>query len=229
MEPQLTLDLFQTRRHDFEGFHAGGNAEALQALRQWAALTGPRVIVLRGASGSGKSHLLEAAIKGAAASGARAMYLPLRELLGAGVQLLTDLHHVDVVALDDIDACAGDARWEHALFNLHNEIQAAERRLLWSASSIPAFALADLGSRLAAGLIYQLRELSDADKADALRRGAERRGLELPETVVDFIMRRERRDMATLTALLDALDSASLSHQRALTIPFVKAVLSPRS
>ena len=86
----------------------------------------------------------------------------------------------------------------------------------------------DLVSRVQASLVYQLRELSDRGKAEALRLGAGRRGLEIPESTLDFIMQRERRDMTTLSSLLDLLDVASLSRGRLLTVPFVREVLARR-
>ena len=45
---------------------------------------------------------------------------------------------------------------------------------------------------------------------------------------MECALRRERRDMAALVALLDRLDSASLQQRRALTVPFVREVLERR-
>jgi len=227
-EPQLTLPLFKPAQHDFASFLPGANSEALLAVQAWSRGEGARIIHLRGGAASGKSHLLQAAIGAVAPAGARAMVVPLRELFPDGEQLLDDLDSVEMVALDDIDVCAGHAGWERRLFNLYNAIHASERRLLWSARAEPAFALPDLASRLKASLIYQLHELSDAEKATALRNRARERGLELPDAVVDFIMLRERRDMTTLVALLDELDAVALAQGRALTVPFVREVLAAR-
>ena len=227
-EPQLTLDLFKTAQHDFASFVPGANQEALRAVREWSGRTGARIVHLRGGAASAKSHLLQAAIVAAASSGARAMYVPLRELCVEGVQLLDDLDSVDMLALDDIDVCAGHREWERRLFNLYNAVHGSERWLLWSARSDTAFALPDLASRVKASLIYQLHELRDAEKAAVLRSRARQRGLELPEAVVEFIMLRERRDMTTLVALLDELDVVALAQGRALTVPFVREVLAAR-
>ena len=183
---------------------------------------------LRGLPGSSKSHLLQAAIGAVAPGVARAMYVPLRELFPNGEQLLDDLDSVDLIALDDIDICAGHAAWERRLFNLYNAVHASGRKLLWSARSEPAFALPDLVSRVKASLIYQLHELSDTEKATVLRTHAHARGLELPEAVVDFVMLRERRDLTTLVALLDNLDAIALAQGRALTVPLVREVLAAR-
>ena len=228
IEPQLTLDLFKTAPQNFASFVPGANHEALRAVLEWSSRAGARIVYLRGGAASGKSHLLQAAVVAAATSGARAMYVPLREHFPAGVQLLDDLDSVDMVALDDIDVCAGHGEWERRLFNLYNAVHGAERWLLWSARTEPTFTLPDLASRVKASLIYQLHELNDAEKATVLRARAHQRGLELPETVVEFIMLRERRDMTALVALLDELDAVALAQGRALTVPFVREVLVAR-
>lgn len=230
-EPQLTLDLFSATHHDFAAFRADVNAETVTTLERWCVGAGPRVIYLWGKPGSGKSHLLQAAVRAVGEDGARAMYVPLAQLGEAGPGILDELHRVDIVALDDIGVCAGRIEWEERLFVLYNAIQEAGGRLLWSGERNPAaafFELGDLASRLSASLIYQLRELDDAAKAAVLVQAAAQRGLDLPVPVIDFIMRRERRDLGALMALLDKLDRASLSHGRALTVPFVRTVLAAR-
>ena len=227
-EPQLTLDLFKRTAHELDSFVAGDNAEALRAVRLWSRREGARIVHLRGATGTGKTHLLHGAIGAIAPDSARAMVVPLREVLAAGPALLDDLDSVEMVALDDIDGCAGDADWERCLFNLYNAIHASDRWLLWSSRVEPSFALPDLASRLRASLIYQLHELNDAGKAEVLRARARERALELPDAVLEFIMLRERRDMSTLVALLDELDAVALAQGRALTVPLVRDVLAAR-
>ena len=227
-EPQLTLDLFKGAHHDFSSFLPGANREASLVAQQWARREGARIVHLRGGTASGKTHLLQAAIVARADSAARAMYVPLRELLAQGEPVLDDLDSIEMVALDDIDACACLPGWERRLFNLYNAIHDSDRWLLWSARAVPAFVLPDLASRLNASLIYQLYELSDPDKATVLRNRARSRGLDLPEAVIEFIMLRERRDLATLVALLDELDAVALAQGRGLTVPFVREVLAAR-
>lgn len=224
--PQLALDLFNVVRHDFASFVPGPNAEALRAVADWAAGRGPRVVHLRGPAATGKTHLLQAAV--AAVPGSPAIYVPLRELLAMGEQVLEGLEAIPFVAIDDLDACVGDAAWERRLFNLYNLLDGSASRLLWAARVAPPFALRDLVSRIDASLVYQLHELEDADKVALLRARARDRGLELGDAVVEFILRRERRDLATLLAILDELDRASLASARALTLPFVRDVLARR-
>jgi DnaA family protein len=62
--------------------------------------------------------------------------------------------------LDDLQAIAGKADWEEALFHLFNRLRDSGRRLLIAASTSPRelpVKLADLKSRLTLALIFQMR------------------------------------------------------------------------
>ena len=81
-------------------------------------------------------------------------------------------------------------------------------------------------TRLAWGLVYQLRPLGDAEKAQHLRAEAERRGLKLGDDVVGFLLTRFPRDLPSLRGALEVLDRYSLIKQRALTLPLVREALA---
>jgi len=85
--------------------------------------------------------------------------------------------------------------------------------------------LPDLLSRLQSGLLYQLVELDDEDKLLALQLRAKKRGLDLPDSVGEFILLRAERNLSTLMRILDELDHRSLQQQRKLTVPLVKETL----
>ena len=85
--------------------------------------------------------------------------------------------------------------------------------------------LPDLLSRLQSGLLYQLVELDDEDKLLALQLRAKKRGLDLPDSVGEFILLRAERNLSTLMQILDELDHRSLQQQRKLTVPLVKETL----
>ena len=70
-----------------------------------------------------------------------------------------------------------------------------------------------------------LRPLDEEAVTAALASRARVRGLQLPDETAQYLLRRFPRDLRTLFALFDTLDSASLIEQRRLTIPFVKSVL----
>jgi DnaA family protein len=87
------------------------------------------------------------------------------------------------------------------------------------------WALADIGSRFGAAEVFQLRALDEEGQAEALRRRAAARGLDLPEETVRWLLRRFPRDMSQLGRLLDRIDEASLREQRRVTVPFVRTIL----
>ena len=49
-----------------------------------------------------------------------AAYLPLAELRHTDAAVFEGLELLELVCLDDVDAVAGEALWEHALFDLFN-------------------------------------------------------------------------------------------------------------
>jgi len=227
-DTQLTLGLFAPPQADFADFLDGANALPRQALETWSSGAGTWCCGLWGASGTGKSHLLQAAIRRVHAVGSPAMYLPLRDMRPHGAAVLDGLEQIGALAIDDIDAVAGDRTWEEALFALYNRCQASGGRLMFSSRLIPAatkFALADLQSRLTAALIFQLSELADPDKQRVLQVTARARGMELSEPVASFLIRRLRRSMHDLMDALEVLDRESLRERRTLTVPFVRDVL----
>jgi DnaA family protein len=72
--------------------------------------------------------------------------------------------------------------------------------------------------------VFQLQQLSDKEKFQALHFRAMQSGLELPQNVADYLMQRYPRDMLGLFQRLAILDEAAMSAQRRLTIPLVKSV-----
>src|SRR3569623_871177 len=153
---------------------------------------------------------------------------PERSMAQRGASDLFPQLPLGVRVRDGVDRIAGDRGWETALFHLYNRVREAGGQLVVAARGNPAtlaLDLPDLRSRLSWGLVLQLHELGDEDKAAALRLQAHQRSKEMPAEVASFLMRRCRRDMAALFALLDELDHASLAAQRRLTVPFVKSVL----
>lgn len=227
---QLTLGMSLGSGLDFSSFIAGGNAAATQAVRDaWQA---PHFIYLWGEAGVGRTHLLHAACREAADHGRRTGLLPLADAKQWRPDLLEGWEALDLVALDDVEAIVRQRDWERAVFTLYNELRDAGNSLLVTASRPPAalgFALPDLQSRLGAMLVYQLHPLDDGGRLDALTRKAKARGMELPEETGRYLLTRVSRDMRDLMTLLDRLDQASLTHQRRLTVPFVRDQLDPAS
>jgi DnaA family protein len=210
----------------FESYWPGLNSEVVSALR--SPQTAP--LWLWGAPGSGKTHLLQAvcAAGGAHADGAPPAYFPLQRSLALPPDALAGFERSRVLCVDDVDAVAGDLTWERALFRLFNEAAELHTRLIFAAAAPPRqapWSLEDWRSRAAACVVYQLRELDEAGRIEALRLRAAQRGLELPQDTSEYLLKRVPRDLRSLFEILDELDEASLVAQRRLTIPFIRDAL----
>ncbi len=223
---QLVLDMGLAPRPSLDNFLVHGNADALAHLRLWAAnpLRSPVPTFLWGASGSGKTHLLQA----------------VRDLVlgqGAGVGWLdaTTLAPPEfddrwaIVVLDDchLYTAAQQAAAFNWFVNAQTPVHGPARWVLAAADCPPAdLALReDLRTRLGWGHVFQLHLLGEAERRAVLRRAADERGVLLGTEVMDFMLNRFSRDLSSLMILLDRLDGYALRTQRAITIPLIKAML----
>ncbi|WP_430462872.1 DnaA regulatory inactivator Hda [Thalassolituus sp. LLYu03] len=223
---QLTLSVAVRDDARFANYHAGPNEQIVQALQAQWTVRGEPFIYLWGAHGVGCSHLLQAACHYAEGLGHQSVYLPLDELAEYSPAVLESMEQLPLVALDNVQAIAGNREWEEGVFHLFNRIRDRQGHLLIAGHQAPnhlGIELPDLSSRLSWGMVYQVEPLEDDDKVLAVLLRARRRGLNMSDEVARFILTRGPRDMQGLFDLLEQLDQASLSAQRKLTIPFIKA------
>jgi DnaA-homolog protein len=196
---QLPLDISPPEPPAFDNYLAGENAEALASVRALAAGTlRESMVYLWGAPGSGRSHLLSAAQR---ANGR-------------------------LIVADDVQTLDGHA--QQALFIAINAARESGAGVLAAGDKPPALLALreDLRTRLAWGLVYELRALGDEAKAAHLAALAARRGLALPPEVSAYLLARLPRDFASLNSVMEALDKHSLARQRGLTLPLVREVLA---
>jgi DnaA family protein len=222
---QLPLGLSIRPSVDFASFIVGRNGEAVSRLRT------PQdpFIYLWGESGSGKSHLLQAACLQAHGEDRLPAYLPLKSEQEIDPEMLVGLESYALVCLDDLERIAGKAVWERAIFNLFNLLRENDGELIVAADRPPAnlpIELPDLASRLTWGPCYHLIPLDDDERLELLMTSAERRGMSMSVETASFLLQRTPRDIHFLTLLIDRLDTASLAAQRRLTIPFVREILN---
>jgi DnaA-homolog protein len=196
---QLPLDISPPAEPDFDNFVPGANSEAVSRVRALAeGVLREAVIYLWGDTGSGRTHLLCAA--------ARA--------------------NPSLVIADDVETLDTDAQQQ--LFGAINAARDGQAAVLAAGRAAPlALALReDLRTRLGWGLVYHLKPLAEQEKLQHLQAEAVRRGLTLTDEVARYLLARVPRDMATLVALLDALDRHALAQKRPLTVGLVREVLA---
>ena len=226
---QLPIRLSVGKDKTFENFHAAANAATVNRLQSLCAPPGGgEHLHLWGVSCAGKSHLLQAVCRRAMRHGRRGVFVPLKALIAEDAGLLAGLETVDIICVDDVDAAAGNARWEKALFDLINRVRARRCCLVSAGRGNPKdlpFALQDLSSRLLWGGVYRLSPLADADKPQALRLHAKERGCDVPDEVIRYLLSHHPRNMRYLADALRRLDHASLRDQRRVTVPLAREVL----
>lgn len=193
---QLALGISPPPQPTLDNFVPGANAELVARLRELASGNLPESIVyLWGEAGSGRSHLLRACAR-------------------AGLTVA-----------DDVETLDEERQIE--LFNRINEARQSGGAVLAAGNAPPAqLALReDLRSRLGWGLVYQVKPLTDAERAVFLRSEAERRGMRLADEVIWYLLTHVRRDLPSLAAILDELDRVSLERHRQITLPLVREAL----
>jgi DnaA family protein len=198
---QLVLDIGPAAEPDFDNYIAGPNAEAFARVRSLAdGSLREAIVYLWGDPGSGRTHLLRAAAR----------------------------LNPKLVVADDVESLEPAAQQQ--LFAAINAARDGAAPVLAAGRLSPAgLALReDLRTRLAWGLVYQLKPLSDAEKAQHLRAEALRRGLRLSDEVVGYLLTRLPRDLPSLNGVLDALDRYSLAAKRPITLPLVREALEKK-
>lgn len=225
---QFPLDLRWLPHQRLDAFWPGGNVAALRGITDAAEGTSDAWLYLHGTPGTGKSHLLIGACRAVIESKLSARYVALGQFAQPRGDAITAIDAGGLLAVDDVQAVAGDQSAERALFDLYNRGRAAGARMLFAANAAPidlGIRLPDLVSRLAMCTQFALRPLDEAGRRAMLRLLAGRLGLRLDDDVLDWWFARQSRDPGSLVALLQKIDRASLAAQRRITIPFLRELL----
>jgi len=220
IKKQLLLDIHPQPVPSLDNFVVGENAELVARL---SLLAEPRVfeqIYLWGPPGSGRSHLLRGVL-----ALAKIRARPVQWIDAALLDDELPTEPDSLLILDDVEALNEAA--QIALFRTFNAARLAGLTLLLAGAEPPLRLRLreDLRTRIGATLVYEVKPLSDRDKADALSRHARGRGMSVDAGLIDYLLHHGRRDLPSLLAVLDLLDRTSLELQRPLTLPLLREVL----
>ncbi|MDE2184362.1 MAG: hypothetical protein KGJ78_15180 [Alphaproteobacteria bacterium] len=213
---QIPLPLETPARLTREDFIvAPANSAAAGFIDSWPAWPAPAA-ALHGPGGSGKTHLVHVWAQRAEAAIVDAASLD-STVLGAH----------DAVAVEDVGAVlSADA--ERALFALFER----GKPLLLTGLEPPGawpVALPDLGSRLRALLAFPLWEPDDALLAGLARKLFADRQLQVPDAVVQQMIRTLERSPAAIRDFVAAADAAALSQKRPVTQGFIRELLAKKA
>lgn len=221
-----------------------GNRRAVEAVR--ALLAEPSssrrqsstALLLTGESGTGKTHLLQAAVSQCRAQSGEsaAFYLnttALRaQLRSSGEQDLTrflDRHEpCQLVAVDTLDELESSPVLQEGILYLFNQMRDTGGRMLVAGQTAPQLLdglRPDLRSRLLWGSVVVLEPPEDALLGAILAKMVEDRQVRCGPELLKFLQLRLPRRIPDYAAALDRLNEASLGLKRPLTVPLAKEVL----
>lgn len=217
LRPEFSLERFLGRQ----------NSALLNSLKEFLQghLTVP-VFYLWGGGDSGRTHLLQAACREWKGDGA--IYLPMAEPLLQSPAVLTDLEACGLVCLDDIQFLQGRGDLEESLFAAFNRFQETSTRLLVASDAAPTqgvWHLADLCSRLASGLVWELGRLDEDELVELMIARALDLGLELGSDIASYLVNRLPRHPSALLGALSRLDEAAMVAKQRITLPFARKIL----
>jgi DnaA family protein len=216
---QIPLAIGAEPARSFANFLPGANGAAVDHLLR--VEPGAPPVYLWGPAGSGKTHLLHAAVQQARARGTRVAWFA-----GSAAGAWEDSADHDWLVFDDCDQL--DPARQQAAFSLFVDATSRGAAIL-AAGRVPPVDLEvreDLRTRLAWGHVFALLPLSEPEVRAALRHEADRRGTFLSDEVMDYLLTRFTRDLKHLMTQLDRLDDFSLSTKRAITVPLLKQMLA---
>lgn len=219
---QQILDILPTNIPSLLNFIPGQNDELITMLnRALQQNENERFFYIWGNLGCGKSHLLQSIVNYFIDRQRPAYYFPGE--IPAQFEINED---VDCVAVDDVEKLDENAQLR--LFNIYNQLRdSAFSLFIVSGNTAPSQLnlRQDVLTRLCWGLVYQVHELTENEKIEALQMHALNRGFTLESHICQFLLRHSRRDLSSLVMTLDELDRYSLAHQRKVTLPLVRKLL----
>ena len=218
---QIPLPIAPEPEPSFDNYLPGSNAAALHHLRTLPLPAEP--LYLWGPSGSGKTHLLRGLAATCNAQGQGVGWFDASEPLPWTLQ--ADWAVVVIDRCEALDAPAQQAAFALFIEATTHAVQVA------AAGRLPPVDLPlrdDLRTRLAWGNVFALQPLSDAETRAALRREGNRRGIMLPDELMDHLLTHFPRDLGHLMNLFDRLDSFALAEGRRLTVPLLRRMLTER-
>ena len=236
----------QDPRFTFDTFVVGpGYRMAAAAARR--AAESPRTaynpLLIYGATGSGKTHLLRAvgALALAVRPDLRVLYLTADGLVdrvsaavGSGSMdaLRDELLEAELVLLDEVHALAGKSRTQEELLALWDELEWTAQIVLAAASTtaeLPGVE-AELRTRFTRGLTVDLPAVSDEgtdSRREIARRAAEQRGIVLGEGAAEEIARLPLASAAGVVAAVERLGAAQAERGETLDRGEVAGVAHP--
>jgi len=221
MSEQGLLALRGPRRPIFSNYVAGPN-QALVDTLQYGLEPGDWYF-LAGASGSGRTHLLNAVLADRHRSAESVIFIALGVRSNRAL-----LEHAggDWVLIDDVDSLAGQDDQELALFNALNRWRADRTGVLMAGTGRDGFGLPDLRSRLGQATRLTLKPLPEAELREMIESLAREFEVVLGRGASDYLLSRTSRNPAAIARLIETLAQRALSERRTVSVPLIRELIA---
>ena len=218
---QLGLPITLNTSMLLENFVA--NKELLRSINQLFLDENSSEVFIYGASGQGKTHVLQGGVLKAFEIDKSAIYIDCGESFPE--HILDFIDQLDFISFDNVHLISTEN--QEVFFDLFNRARQAQIIILVSADSLPSNleVMKDIKTRLSLAAVYKLEELNDELIMSVINSQMSQRNLSVNSSVYEYLFKNYSRDLKLLLSTLDDLDKASLQAKKPISIPFVKKFL----
>ncbi|MDK7675180.1 chromosomal replication initiator protein DnaA [Weeksella virosa] len=136
---------------------------------------------------------------------------------------------IDVLIIDDIQFLAGKAKTQEAFFHIFNDLQQKGKQIILTSDKSPA-TLTEMEPRLISrfkwGLNAELQMPDASTRRNIIQQKVEKDGIEIPETVLDYIAENVETNVRELEGTLNSIIAQSTFNRKEITLDLVKDTLS---
>ena len=218
---QLGLPISLNASMLLESFVA--NKELLRLINQLFLNEKSSEVYIYGASGQGKTHVLQGAVLKALEIDKNAVYIDCSDLFPD--YILDFVDQIDFICFDNVHSILREN--QEIFFDLYNRARQAQIFILVSGNTLPTDleVMKDLKTRLSLAAVYKLEELNDELIMSVIDSQMSQRNLSVNSNVYEYLFKNYSRDLKLLLSTLNDLDKASLQAKKPISIPFVKKFL----
>ena len=211
----------------FENFYYSHIQQLIFSLSRSLQEATESEFVITGIERSGKSFLLQAICNEYKLINKQAFYLPMKVAINMKPEFIENFDIYDALCIDDIHLIHDHPQWQEMIFHLINQSKDNKCNLYFGTeeSILELDLLPDLSSRLTRMQSLQILSVPDDMLKEALTFCATKLEISLDHEVIDYLLKREKREFQHLFSMLKHLDQASAQQKRKITIPFAKQIL----
>jgi|GEM_PF-6293096 DnaA family protein len=221
---QQTFDLSIRNKKIFDNFSGHSNIKQKEMFVHYLSTRTENMILLFGESGSGKSHLLQAACHFYQHHGGKATYASLKRPTDIETILLRNLNGL-LICIDDVELAQGHLELEHLLFKLYNQVELAGCLMVWGKQSNIPFSRKDLQSRSQAMLKIQLLTYPPAETLMLLEQYLIETQSSIPLPICEYLIKNYTRNMTKLLIKIKEIEEHAYSLRKKITLKMCKELI----